>query len=53
MYMRCHVRYKYNMNRGDIVYLWEYLKHGDMDHQMWLYEAIEAWSQELERPSVK
>ena len=47
------MRNRYNMNRGDIVSLWEFLKHGDEDHQMWLYEAIEAWSEGLQRPPVK
>ncbi len=47
------MRYNHNMNRGDIVSLWEFIKHGNMDHQMWLYEAIEAWAQGLERPVEK
>lgn len=37
----------------DVKDLYEYLKHGDKDHQEWLLEAIEAWSYGWPVPEVR
>lgn len=47
------MRYKGNLNRGDIISLWEFLSRGDEQHKMWLLDAIEAWFKDQSRPVVR
>lgn len=42
--------YEYHMTSEHMFDLWEFLKHGDEDHQMWLLDALEAWRMGWERP---
>lgn len=46
-------RYEFNLSRGDIIALWEFLAHGEQAHREWLLEAIEAFFENRPRPIVK
>ena len=40
----------YGFKRRDVIALWEFLKHGDQGHQLWLLDAIEAFFDRQEKP---
>lgn len=42
--------YDYGFRRRDIIALWDFLKHGDTDHELWLLDAIEAFFEHRQRP---
>lgn len=41
------------VDRSDLIALWEFLKHGNEDHELWLIDAIEAFFQNQTRPPAR
>ena len=47
------LEYTHTISRGEIISLWEFLKHGNKDHQEWLLLAIEAFFTKQQRPPIR